>query len=441
VLIAEARGSRGIDAVGPDLAAATERFGTPLYVIDAAVVAQSASRMERAFPDPWIRQYSLKANDLPAVVRTLTARGWGANVVSSGEWQRATEAGVPHGLVSFEGIGKTDADLERVVRSSAQGDPLRWLSVESAEEADTLAAFASQARLGDGDRAPVDVLLRLNPQVDPETRREFAVGAGSSKFGMTAAEIAEVVAAHGNRAGVRIRGIHLHVGSNLSDVVAWSTAGSQAVRLLGTLSERLPSADTVDFGGGFPVGGSGLPGPDSFRDALVRELEAAGLQLPPVTAIEPGRYLVSTAGWLVSRVLHGRSRAAQRQVVLDAGMTELIRPALYGSHHPIHPVRVAGVADQAVSTAVEGPICESTDSFGTHELPLLRRGDLVAFGNVGAYGASFTSRYNGRPEPVEVIIAADGTLQRCDREPLRRPTTGPEPVQRLDWSGHAEVVR
>ena len=413
-------GSRGIDAVGADLAAATDEFGTPLYVIDAPVVATAAEQVERAFPDPWIRQYSLKANDLPAVVATLTGRGWGANVVSSGEWQRATAAGVPHRLVSFEGIGKTDADLALAVAAAADGDPLRWLSVESAEEAETLAALAVDAGLGRGDRAPIDVLLRLNPEVDPETRPEFAVGSGTSKFGMTAAEIAEVVQSHARCDALRIRGIHLHVGSNLSDVGAWSTAGVRGVGLLAALSDRLPWADTVDFGGGFPAAAPAAPSPERFREALARELAAAGLRLPPVSAIEPGRYLVGTAGWLVSRVLHGRSRAHRRQVVLDVGMTELIRPALYGSHHPIHPLRVAGPAEEIVPTAVEGPICESTDTFGTHVLPPLQRGDLVAFGNVGAYGSSFTSRYNGRPEPIEVIMAADGSLRVADRPAIIR---------------------
>ena len=150
-------------------------------------------------------------------------------------------------------------------------------------------------------------------------------------------------------------------------------------------------------------------------------LAEAGLRLPPRPAIEPGRYLVGRAGWLVSRVLHARCRAQQRQVVVDAGMTELIRPALYGSHHPLFPLRVIDPHETQVPTAVEGPICESTDTFGSHSLPALRRGDLVTFGNAGAYGASFTSRYNGRPEPVEVIMNEDRTMSAAHRSPPGRP--------------------
>ncbi|MDX6366365.1 MAG: diaminopimelate decarboxylase [Nocardioidaceae bacterium] len=403
---------RGVDAV---LEQAAARFGTPVYVLDAETIAARAADVEAAFPAPWIHQYSLKANDLPAVVSIMAERGWGANVVSSGEWSAAREADVADPAVTFEGIGKTDTELREAVQSAARGEPLRWLAVESPAEARVLGLAAAAARLGEHALPPIDVLLRLNPRVQPETTAGLAVGAGSSKFGMYADEI-RALSAHSRGSGVRIRGIHVHVGSDLRDVGAWVDAGVQAVRLLGELATSIDSADTVDFGGGFPLTSQGAPGPALFREALDAALAAEGLPWPAVRAVEPGRYLVGGAGWLVSSILHSRPRSPHaQQVVLDAGMTELIRPALYGSRHAVRALTRGPGRGGLLDTAVEGPVCESTDTFGAHPLPPLRRGDLVGIEGAGAYAASFTSRYNGRPPPPEVMVWPDGTLQLCDR--------------------------
>jgi diaminopimelate decarboxylase len=418
------------------LAEVASRFGTPIYVMDAAALRRAAGAVERAFPSPWVLSYSLKANDLPAVTAVLVERGWGANVVSFGEWQLARDAGVGASRTTVEGIGKTDADLEAVVQAAAEGQGVRWLSVESGAE---LARLVELLAIRPGRLSqPIDVLLRLNPQVRPETSADFAVGLPSSKFGMDTDEVREVVAAT-KHPDIRIRGIHVHVGSDLRDVVAWAVAGRRAVELLAEVRPSCPDADTVDFGGGFPTA-EDAPTPKDFHDALVFELDAAGLRLPPVCAIEPGRSLVGSAGTLVAAVLHARSRPPYpQQVVLDAGMTELIRPALYGSHHPISVVSRAtdatnGVRPDLVSTAVEGPICESTDSFGLHQLPRLSRGDLVALGEAGAYCASFTSRYNGRPHPREVMFWEDGSCSLAERHPLialpAPPTATSHPTQR-----------
>jgi diaminopimelate decarboxylase len=406
-------------AVNAHLERAAAQFGTPVYVVDAETISWSAAEVEAAFPAPWIRQYSLKANDLPAVMSILAERGWGANIVSSGEWSSARHADVPNPEVTFEGIGKSDAELAMAVQSAARHEPLRWLALESLAEARQLDFTAQGAHLGERGVPPLDVLLRLNPQVHPETSAELAVGASTSKFGMLEAEIRSVVAQTQGSGALRVRGIHVHVGSNLRDVEAWASAGVQAVRLLAEIAPHAESADTVDFGGGFPLSGPGAPTPAQFHDALAEGLENEGLPWPAVCAVEPGRYLVGAAGWLLSSVLHSRPRGGHaQQVVLDAGMTELIRPALYGSRHAVRALRRGPGPDDVLDTAVEGPVCESTDSFGTHSLPTLQRGDLVAIEGAGAYAASFTSRYNGRPQPAEVVVWPDGSLQRCDRAPL-----------------------
>jgi diaminopimelate decarboxylase len=405
------------------LRVAARRFGTPAYVTDVASIDAATAALTAAFPDPWIRQYSVKANDVAAVVAAVCGMGGaglGANVVSRGEWATASRAGVPNARITLEGVGKTDADLRAAARASRDGDPLLWVAVESVDELAVLASLAGAAGLA----RPLDVLLRLNPDVAPETHDSLAVGRGASKFGLTETELTEAADAFAGSRGVRLRGVHLHVGSQLGAVDAWRDAVRRALAIVALVRGGLGDFDTLDVGGGFPVRPLGEPGPEPERFARELPLLLEALpadRRPRRLAIEPGRYLVGRAGWLVARVLHVRPRAG-RQVVLDAGMTELIRPALYGARHDIvaltslgapvdHAARLPGPgADDAEPVDVHGPICESTDALGEHLLPPLRRGDLVAIRDAGAYGASLSSTYNGRPRPPQVLLAADGRL-------------------------------
>jgi len=362
-----------------------------------------------AFPDPWVRQYSVKANDVPTVIGAVTERGFGANVVSRGEWALARRAGVPDDRISLEGIGKTPGDLRAAVRAAASGTPLRWVALESPEEAAALAAIVPRV----GRQLRLNVLYRLNPDVTPETLAGLAVGAGASKFGMTETEIAEAIEAGGGPDGpLRPRGIHLHVGSQLGAVDAWREAVRRGLAVTALWRGTIATFDTLDAGGGFPVRplGEPAPGPEHFAREVPALLEAIPADRRPTRlAVEPGRALVARSGWLVARVLHMRERGG-RQVILDAGMTELIRPALYGAWHPVRALgrRASG---ETAPTRVEGPVCESTDALGVHDLPPLRRGDLVAIADAGAYAASLGSTYNGRPRPPQVLLDGDGTLR------------------------------
>ena len=404
----------------PEIAAAlrlaAHRYGTPVFVTDIATLEAAASGVSEAFPDPWLRAYSLKANDVTAIVGRLGALGFGANVVSRGEWAIARRAGIPNGRLTIEGVGKTDDDLRAVVQAARAGDPPRWLAVESADEARSLAAIAD-AGIGDGS---LDVLLRLNPAVVPETAPGLAVGAAGSKFGLTADELSTAVGIVAAGRGLRPRGIHLHVGSQLRSVDAWRDAVRRALALGSLLRGSWPAFDTLDVGGGFPVMplDEPAPSPERFAREMPALLDALPAERRPARlAIEPGRALVARAGFLLGRVLHVRERGG-RQVVLDTGMTELIRPALYGARHDVvaltslgRPTAHDGAAYGArIATRVDGPICESTDGLGAHALPELRRGDLVVIREAGAYGASMASAYNGRPRPPQVFLERDGQL-------------------------------
>jgi diaminopimelate decarboxylase len=479
--------------LAPALRAIALRHGTPVYITDITALETAAEAVRVAFPLPWERRYSLKANDLPALVARLAGLGFGANVVSRGEWALATRAGIPNADITLEGIGKTDLDLRAAARAAAAGVPLHWVALESADEAAALARAVQAVRGVDG--APrLDVLLRLNPEVEPETHRSLATGAAVSKFGLTADEVAAAIEAGGGPDGpLRFRGLHLHVGSQLGAADAWRDAVRRALALLALLRGGLPTFDTLDVGGGFPVGPLGVPVPDPGRFA--RELPPILASIPADRrpdrlAVEPGRALVARAGWIVARVLHIRERLgppgppalldrsgplglavmpreattedrAERLVVIDAGMTELVRPALYGAEHgivaltsrgrPVDPAPdgarqrasaawSAAAADRRAIEAghdaaaghsqrldevgaasgwplvrVDGPICESTDTFGEHRLPPLRRGDLVAIRDTGAYGATMRSAYNGRPRPPEVFVEVDGSITLARR--------------------------
>ena len=464
-----------LPALAPALRAAAGRHGTPLYVTDAAALDAAAEAVRAAFPDPWLRSYSLKANDLPALVARIAAHGFGANVVSRGEWSLARRAGLPNAAITLEGIGKTDADLRAAVRAAAAGEPLRWIAVESADEA---AALAGIARAGAGrDDLRLDALVRLNPAVEPETHAGLATGSRSAKFGVSPDEVGALIEAGGGPGGpIRWRGIHLHVGSQLSSIDAWRDAVRRALALLALLGGGLPDFDTLDVGGGMPIapwrpGGSGradetgprddldpdrapapsaTPGPERFAAEMPALLDAIPAdRRPRRLAVEPGRFLVAGSGWLVARVLHVRERTlppaplpmdrsgahglavlppgsttddrTRRLVVLDAGMTELVRPALYGAEHAIVALTSLGrvprpdAGGAARPARVDGPICEATDTFGEHVLPPLRRGDLVAIADAGAYAASMRSAYNGRPRPAEVVVEPDGTLTLARR--------------------------
>lgn len=420
----------------------SESVPTPFFLTDESAIDAAAAHLESAFPDPWVRSYSLKADPLPEVVARLTARGWGANCVSRGEILAARRAGVDDDRITLEGIGKGPDEFGEAIQASASGRPFRWVAIESVDEA---RALVEEIRLeGASMRAPIRALIRLNPAIEPGTHEGLAVGRESSKFGVDQTELRETAAVlAADRSAVELIGIHMHAGSQLRTMREWQRAIERSlsayaelveVGLIAEASHR--SSGTLCVGGGVPVA---LDGSDdlgdvarAFRAAADAAWVASSGPTPVIRAIEPGRALVAGATHLITRVLHVRTREeivrgplalpgeaetrCERQAVLDAGMGELIRPALYGARHPIVALRDLG--DPSQTFAVHGPICESTDALGAHSLPrALARGDLLAVTAAGAYADAMWSPYNGRPRPARIIAGSNGVKVARERGP------------------------
>lgn len=378
---------------GTALAELAERFGTPLYVYSAPEIRRRYRRLIAAFGElrPLVC-YAMKANPVLGVAAVLAREGAGADVVSAGELERALRAGVPAARVVFAGVGKSRDEIERGLAAE-----ILQFNVESLEEL-RLVDDVAQAR---GVRAPV--ALRLNPDVAAQTLDKISTGRRHDKFGIGAERLDEALDLVGGLAGVRLVGLHCHIGSQIASVADFERAYGRMVGFWAHARERGFRLERLNLGGGLGVRYAHEHDLDieAFAAMVERLTRAVDAQL----AFEPGRYLVAAAGVLVSRVLIIKSGSdARRFAVLDAGMNTLLRPALYGARHLVLPLQEAADGDLETVDLV-GPICESSDVFERDvELPPLAAGDLVAFTNAGAYGATMASDYNSRGMAAEILV-------------------------------------
>lgn len=360
------------------LTALADRYGTPLYVYDLDGVAERVADLRRALPGAELR-YAVKANPTGALLRRLAALGVGAEAITLGELERTVHAGIaPERLL----LGGPRQDPPLIARAAELG--VRLVSLDSDGQ------WAAWGALPAAELGAVRFLVRVNPALDPRTHEHMATGAADSKFGLPIAEataLADRVAATGGLAG-----FHVHAGSQIDALEVYD----EIFALLEPLYARFPDARTLDIGGGFAVPDFPL---DRFAARLLPFVERLGLD----AVVEPGRYLVAEAGVLLTRVLH-RKGGGLEHVIADAGMAELIRPALYGAEHPI---RMVGRTEGAALIAdVDGPLCENADRLGRGvALPDPRPGDLLAVGRAGAYGLTMASNYASSLRPAAVVVS------------------------------------
>ena len=386
---------------GLSLAELATRFGTPLYAYDAGAIAARYREVEEAFREyPHRLHYALKANSTLGIARLLRSLGAAADANSVGEIDVALRAGYTPAEIVFTGVGKTDAELERAISLG-----LRSINAESEGEIERIDAIAA-AR---GVKARVAV--RVNPDIDAKSHPHISTGLKINKFGVPVGEARDLFATLARRPSLQLVAIHVHIGSQITTLEPLRNAA----RFIAAMGRELKQAglplEYLDVGGGLGISYDGTPAiaAEDYVSAIVDEVRATGL---PVV-IEPGRAIVGPAATLVARVIDIKPRNALSEfVVIDAGMTELLRPALYGAFHRIEPVRPRGGAKKDYE--IVGPVCESSDVVGRDRtLAPLEVGDLLAIRDAGAYGSAMASNYNRRPLPPEVIV--DGGEWRVAR--------------------------
>jgi diaminopimelate decarboxylase len=369
-----------------------ESVGTPVYVYDAAVIRAAY----RAFADslaghPHAIHYALKANSTLALVRLLRSLGAEADANSGGEIEVALRAGYIPEQIVFTGVGKTGDELDRAVSLGVKA-----INAESPGELDRIAA---RARALD---TTVRVAMRVNPDIDAKSHPHISTGLKTNKFGMPLDQVRALYREHARQPGLAPVGLHIHVGSQITSLEPLRRAAERAVALARELRGDGIDIEHLDLGGGLGISydGSPVPTPGEYAAAILPILKDTGFSL----VIEPGRALVGAAGTLLARVIDLKQYDdGLRFAVLDAGMTELMRPALYGAYHRIVPVtRREG---DVHSYEIVGPLCESSDIFGRNrQLPALEVDDVMAILDAGAYGSAMASTYNRRPLLAEVLI-------------------------------------
>jgi diaminopimelate decarboxylase len=382
-----------------DAIAAT--VGTPAYVYDAPAIRSAYRELDAALSGvPHALHYALKANSTLAIARLLRELGSGADANSVGEIEVALRAGFDPSRIVFTGVGKTSTELERAIVVG-----VHTINAESPGELERIGALAR------APRTSARVALRVNPDIDARSHPHISTGLRTNKFGVPIESARALFREAAATEGLRPVGVHVHVGSQITSLDPLTSAAARIVTLVQDLLEDGFALDHVDLGGGLGISydGSSVPSLTQYAAAIVEGVARTGLTV----VLEPGRALVGAAGLLLTRVVDVKEYpGGPRFAILDAGMTELLRPALYNAFHRI--VAVAPRAGEPRPYEVVGPLCESSDIFGRDRLlPPLEPGDLLAVLDTGAYGAAMASTYNRRPLPPEVLV--DGAAWRVIR--------------------------
>ena len=377
---------------GVSIQSIVEHAGTPTYIYSARAIRESYRAIDDAFASyPHAIHYALKANSTLAIVRLLRSLGSRADANSGGEIRVAERAGFAPQDIVFTGVGKTRDELEYAVAAG-----VGTINAESAGELDRIAAIArAQGRVA-------RVALRVNPDIDPKSHPHISTGLKTNKFGVPLQEARAIYRARRDTAGLQFVGVHIHIGSQITTLEPLKHAAESLVSLALELRDDGFTLEHVDLGGGLGIAYEGWPiiNPADYASAVIPELRRAGI---PVV-LEPGRAVVGYSGALIARVVDTKCFPDGRKfAVLDAGMGELIRPALYGSFHRIVPAAMRAGAESAWD--IVGPICESSDVFARERMmPPLEVDDLVAILDAGAYGSVMGSNYNRHLLPAEVLV-------------------------------------
>jgi len=377
------------------LNAIADAVGTPTWVYSASSMRRRYRMLTTALTEAGLNahvHYAVKANDRLAVLRLFAAEGAGADVVSEGELRRVREAGTAASQIVFSGVGKSERELRLAV-----AEEIGQINVESAEELELLSALSG------GMGRIANVALRINPDVDAGTHAKITTGRAQDKFGIPYAEAVALYRRAATLPGLRPVGLAVHIGSQVLSLAPYRAAFERLAQLTRILrSEDLPVA-VVDCGGGLGIPYRNEPAPSPA--ALAGAIRATLGDLDVRIILEPGRWLVGSAGLLLASVILAKHSQGSRFIVLDAAMNDLVRPAMYDAWHGIVPVSAVDAVGAAGQADVVGPVCESGDTFARGRiLPPLAPGARMAILDAGAYGSVMSSTYNARPLAAEVLV-------------------------------------
>jgi len=396
-------GELALEGVG--LESIARRFGTPCYVYSRASIESAYREFDEGLAGiSHLVCYAVKANSNLAVLDTLQRLGAGFDIVSGGELARVLAAGGRADRVIFSGVGKSRAEMSAALEAG-----IRCFNVESEPELERLDALA----LALGKRAPVS--LRVNPAVDARTHPYISTGLAGNKFGIPHGRALAAYRKAASLPNLRVIGIGCHIGSQILDTAPLEEALDRVLELAESLAALGMKPEHLDLGGGFGIRYRDEVAPDirGYCEALARKLSSTGYQV----MLEPGRAIVGPAGVLLTRVEYLKLDKEKRFAVVDASMSELMRPALYGSYHEIVEVGERGPgAPQRFD--VVGPVCESTDVLGTDRTLAIEPGSLLAILSAGAYGMAMASNYNSRARPAEVLVDGARALEVRPRETI-----------------------
>jgi diaminopimelate decarboxylase len=393
-----------------------EEVGTPAYVYSTATLLRHARVFRSALRGlDALACFAVKSAPNLAILSLFAREGFGFDIVSGGELFRALQAGGDARRIVFSGVGKRQEEM-----AAALDAGILMFNCESEEELQQLSRVAARKK------AVASVALRVNPAVDARTHPYIATALSTSKFGVPAARVRKAYRLAASLPNLRVTGVACHIGSQIRSVKPFVAAAAKMRALLVQLREDGHDIQRLDMGGGLgvPYGAGPEPAsPQQYGEALVRALRWLSVQV----LVEPGRLLVANAGVLLSRVLlRKQGHGARRFVVIDAGMNDLMRPALYGAHHDVEPVGKPRRGTEVVD--VVGPVCESADVMARRRrLPRLEAGELLVLRTAGAYGMSMASQYNARPRPAEVLVSGRSWRVIRSRESYKDLVRGESP--------------
>ena len=375
-----------------------DTVGSPFYCYSEATLRRHINVFGTAFADmDTLTAFSVKANSNIAVLRVLASEGAGADIVSGGELIRAHKAGIPGEKIVFSGVGKTREEM-----AAALDENIHQFNVESENELEALNEVAASK----GVTAPI--AFRVNPDVAAGGHEKISTGKAEDKFGISWGRVREIYAKAATLPAIAIKGVDVHIGSQITALAPFEKAFNKVSELVQQLRADGAPIERIDLGGGLgvPYGNeeNEPPNPKDYADLIRRIAKPLNLQL----IFEPGRVVAANAGIMVARVTYDKKGDARRFLIIDSGMNDLIRPALYDAYHTVTPIRERRADEPLVDYDVVGPVCETGDRFAvTRALPAQHPGDLVAFMTAGAYGAVQASTYNTRPLIPEVLVNGD----------------------------------